>query len=218
MTPGIEEYLEAIYHLQDETKSVSTKKLADYLKIAPPSVTDMIKKLAQKKLVNYVPYKGVKLTKKGLKEATDLIRKHRLSEVFLADLLGMPWEEVHEEACHFEHVISNKVEKRMVEVLGNPKTCPHGNPIPKGKITLDQQENDRGDIKLTDLPVGKEAKVSRIIGEGTPILSYLKEIGVEPGERLIITKSAPFKGPFMIKIKGSVYPLSRKVANQIFVK
>lgn len=218
MTPGIEEYLEAIYNLQEESKAVTTKELANYLEIAPPSVTDMIKKLAKKNLVDYMPYKGVKLTRAGRKKATEMIRKHRLSEVFLSEIIGLPWHEVHDEACRFEHVISDKVEKKLFEVLDNPETCPHGNPIPGVRLSSKKNPSSKKELNLKELPIGKEAIISKIEGEDKEFLKYLSNVGIRPGRKITITKSAPFDGPYIIRIKNEVHPISRSTASKIFIK
>jgi len=128
-TPRIEEYLESIYKLQQEQHPVSTTRLAEHLKLSAPSVSEMVKKLAKKDLVKHTE-KGVCLTDEGNRMAKKVVRRHRLSERLLTDILGFKWDEVHEEACRLEHAISPEMEDRIAQSLGNPKTCPHGHPIP----------------------------------------------------------------------------------------
>src|SRR3990172_6127476 len=128
-SPRTEEYLEDIYKLQEMHESATTSKLADRLELAPSSVSQMLKQLEQKGLVEYAE-KGVVLTKEGEFTAKKVIRKHRLSERLLTDILGFEWDKVHDEACRLEHDISSEMEEKIEEKLGNPKTCPHGYPIP----------------------------------------------------------------------------------------
>ena len=213
MTPTIEEYLEALFHLRDKGKAVSTKDLAEHLKIAPASVTDMIKKLADKKLVIHTPYKGAILTKNGLKAAAALVRRHRLSERFLADMLGVPWEDLHDEACKFEHVISDQVEEKLLEALGNPKTCPHGNPIPTsdGSIVEDMS------IPLTSFNPKETGTITKIKEENPEFLHYLASLGLFPKVCIEVKEIAPFSGPIIIKTRGASYALGRDVACNIFL-
>lgn len=213
ITPGIEEYLEALFHLQREEKPISTKELADHLGIAPASVTEMIKKLAGRKLIRYTPYRGVKLTANGRKAAAALVRRHRLSERFLADMLGVPWEDLHDEACKFEHIISEKVEEKLVEALGNPATCPHGNPIPSASGKLVEEE----DVTLASLKPGQEAVIVRITDEKPEFLQYLGNLGLMPDVPIKVKEIAPFNGPILIKARGATYALGRDVALQIWV-
>ncbi|MFH1736760.1 MAG: metal-dependent transcriptional regulator [Actinomycetota bacterium] len=213
ITPGIEEYLEALFHLQEENKAVSMKVLAEKLDLKPASVTEMVKRLAAKKLVKHTPYKGVTLTKNGHKAATALVRRHRLSERFLADMLGVPWEELHDEACKFEHVISDKVEEKLLKALGNPKTCPHGNPIPgvNGKVAQEAAES------LVDMPAHGKGKISRITNESSEFLQYLADLGLMPDEDVEVEEVAPFGGPIIVKARGAKYALGRQVAQHIYV-
>lgn len=213
ITPGIEEYLEALFHLQEEDKAVSTKALAGKLSIKPASVTEMIKKLSAQKLVAYIPYHGVKLTKNGKQAAAILVRRHRLSERFLADMLGIPWEELHDEACKFEHVISDKVEKKLLEALGNPSTCPHGNPIPgaDGKVATTSAE------PLSKLMPRTEGRISKITDESPGFLQYLADLGLMPDVDVEIEEVAPFGGPIIVKARGAKYALGRQVAEHIYV-
>lgn len=213
-TPTIEEYLEALFHLREKGKAVSTKDLAEHLKISPASVTDMIKKLADKKLVSYRPYKGATLTKNGLKAAAALVRRHRLSERFLADMLGVPWEDLHDEACKFEHVISDQVEEKLLEALGNPKTCPHGNPIPAsdGKVAEDKA------IPLTTFDIKQKGTIVRITEENPQFLHYLATLGLFPKVKIQVTEIAPFGGPIIVKLRGGSYALGRDIASNIFIR
>lgn len=213
ITPGIEEYLEALFHLREEGEVISTKALAGKLNLKPASVTEMIKKLAALKLVAYTPYHGVKLTKNGKQAAAILVRRHRLSERFLADMLGVPWEELHDEACKFEHVISDKVEEKLLKALGNPETCPHGNPIPgvNGKVAPEAAES------LVDMRAHGKGKISRITNESPEFLQYLADLGLMPDIDVEVEEVAPFGGPIIVKAHGAKYALGRQVAQHIFI-
>lgn len=213
ITPGIEEYLEALFHLQRKETPISTKELAEHLGIAPASVTEMIKKLANQKLVSYVPYRGVTLTKNGRKAAAALVRRHRLSERFLADMLGVPWEDLHEEACKFEHVISDKVEKKLLEALGNPKACPHGNPIPTTTGEVVEQDV----VTLASLKPTEEAVIVKITDEKPEFLQYLGNLGLLPRVPVRVEGIAPFNGPILVRAKGATYALGQEVAREIWV-
>jgi DtxR family transcriptional regulator, Mn-dependent transcriptional regulator len=214
ITPGIEEYLEALFHLQEEGKAISTKALAEKLSLKPASVSEMVKKLAAQRLVKHKPYRGVTLTKNGHKAAASLVRRHRLSERFLADMLGVPWDELHDEACKFEHVISDKVEEKLLEALGNPDTCPHGNPIPTadGEIAV---ETARSLVELTASATGK---ISKITNESPEFLQYLADLGLMPDVDVVVEEVAPFGGPIIVKAHGAKYALGRQVAEHIYIK
>lgn len=213
ITPGIEEYLEALFHLKEEGKAVSTKALAEKLKLKPASVSEMVKKLAAQKLVKHKPYRGVTLTKNGQKAAASLVRRHRLSERFLADMLGVPWDELHDEACKFEHVISDKVEEKLLEALGDPATCPHGNPIPTadGRIAVEDARS------LAELTARATGKISKITNESPEFLQYLADLGLMPDVDVVVEEVAPFGGPIIVKARGAKYALGRQVAEHIYI-
>lgn len=209
-----EEYLEAIFRLLEEHKrAVSTSELARHLKVSSPSATDMIKKLADKKLINYQPYHGITFTPRGKKEAMRLVRRHRLSERFLTDVLGLSWEEVHDEACRFEHVISENVEDRLDKTLGNPKTCPHGNPIP----TPAGQVVEKKAKPLSRLRPREKGIIAKITEERPELLQYLATLGLMPEVTFQVEEVAPFGGPLLVKVKGASYALGRDVADRIWV-
>ncbi len=213
MTPGIEEYLEALFHLQEEGKPVATKALAEKLNLKPASITEMIKKLAAQKLVAYKPYRGAVLTANGQQAAAALVRRHRLSERFLADMLGVPWDELHDEACKFEHVISDSVEEKLLQALGNPTTCPHGNPIPASDGTVKSIPAN----PLSDLAPKTCGTISRITEESPEFLQYLADLGLMPDVDVEVVEVAPFGGPIIVKARGAKYALGREVASHIYV-
>jgi DtxR family Mn-dependent transcriptional regulator len=212
-TPRIEEYLESIYKLQQEQPPVSTSRLAEHLKLSPPSVSEMVKKLAKKNLVKYTE-KGVCLTDEGNKIAKKVIRRHRLSERLLTDMLGFGWDEVHDEACRLEHAISPEMEDRIAKSLGNPKTCPHGHPIPD-KDGLFVKESVR---PLSELKAAEKAMIVNVFEEDPKMLQYLASLGLLPNVCVKVEEVAPFGGPLIVCVSGSRYALGREVASKIKVK
>jgi DtxR family Mn-dependent transcriptional regulator len=211
----IEEYLEAIYGLQERDGSAKTSELAKRLKVALGTVTNTIESMEKQKLIVHEPYKGVKLTAKGQKIALDVVRRHRLSERLLTDILRLEWSKVHDIACKLEHALSDKdVIKPLENALGNPKTCPHGNPIPSesGKLTEEQSE------VLANLDRGEKGTVVKVTDERTEMLQYLATLGLMPGASVEIEEKAPFNGPVMVKVMGASYALGREVASVIWIK
>jgi len=212
-TPRIEEYLESIYKLQQEQHPVSTSRLALHLKLSPPSVSEMVKKLAGKGLLSHTE-KGVCLTEEGRTIAKKVIRRHRLSERLLTDILGFKWDEVHDEACRLEHAISPEIEDRIAESLGNPKTCPHGHPIPDRDGIL-IKENVK---PLSELKVSARGIIVSVFEEDPNMLKYLASLGLIPGVCVRVDEVAPFGGPLIVCVSGSRYALGREVASKIKVK
>ncbi|HEY9246895.1 MAG TPA: metal-dependent transcriptional regulator [Candidatus Methanoperedens sp.] len=212
-TPRIEEYLESIYKLQQDEHPVSTSRLAGHLKLSPPSVSEMVRKLAHKKLVNHTE-RGVCLTEEGNRIAKRVIRRHRLSERLLTDILGFRWDEVHEEACRLEHAISPEMEEHIAESLGYPKTCPHGFPIPD-KDGLIMKENVR---RLSELRPSDKGIIVSVFEEDPKMLQYLASLGLIPDACVSVEEVAPFGGPLIVFVSGSRYALGKEVASKIKVK
>jgi len=214
-TPRSEEYLEAIYKLQEETeKAVSISKVAEYLQLSAASASEMIKRLKQGGSVKYSAGREISLTKKGLREASQVIRRHRLAERLLTDFLHLRWDEIHEEACKLEHVISPEVEERLVESLGNPTTCPHGYPIPNKsgeypKIRI---------MPLADVKSGSKAIIARVREDDPEILRYLAKLGLIPEAVVEILEIAPFDGPLTLKVDNDKFAIGRDLAKKIMVK
>ncbi len=213
ITPAIEDYLKAIYSLQQQGGTVTTSMLGEQRGFKPGSVTGMIKKLAEMSLVQHTPYQGVQLTADGERIALAVIRHHRLLELYLVEALGYSWDEVHEEAERLEHHISEKLEARIAAHLGNPNVDPHGDPIP----TLEGRLPASDDIRLADLAVGERARVVRVRDQGADRLRYLAGLGLIPGACVQIAQSAPFDGPISLRIGAQTYPLDRRLARTIEV-
>lgn len=212
-TPRIEEYLESIYKLQQARHPVSTSRLAEHLKLSPPSVSEMVKKLTNKGLVNHTE-KGVCLTEEGRTIAKKVIRRHRLSERLLTDILGYKWDEVHDEACRLEHAISPEMEERIAKSLGDPKTCPHGHPIPDKEGTFVKEKLK----SLSELKASDKGTIVSVFEEDPKMLQYLASLGLIPQVCVKVEEVAPFGGPLIVCVSGSRYALGREVASKIKVK
>jgi DtxR family Mn-dependent transcriptional regulator len=208
-----EEYLEAVYRLEREGPGVTTSGLANELGVAPASVSGMLKKLAADGYLEYVARGEAKLTERGLAVAVRVMRRHRLAECFLTTMLGMPWDEVHAEACRLEHAISAAVEERLVAVLGDPQVCPHGHPIPPADLS----EPMRGGDKLASLDSGASACILDVIEDVPEMLRYLDSIGVRPGTAVDVIARAPLGGPITIENARGRHAISLELARQITV-
>ncbi len=208
-----EEYLEAVYRLEREGPGVTTSALASELGVAPASVSGMLKKLATDGYIDHRARGEAKLTRKGLEVAVRVLRRHRLAECFLTEMLGMSWDEVHAEACRLEHAISARVEERLIAVLGDPKTCPHGHPIPPADLS----DPVRLGVPLAQVAVGAHAHVNGVTEEVPEMLVYLGKIGMRPGAAIVITDKAPLGGPVTVDIEGSPHAISLELARMVTV-
>ncbi|MDD5258851.1 MAG: metal-dependent transcriptional regulator [bacterium] len=213
-TKNQEDYLETIFHLESEERTPTTQEIARHLKISSASVSENLKKLAKDDLVKHSPYKGVTLTPKGRNIALDVVRRHRLAERFLVDKLGLKWEKVHEEAHKIEHGISRVVGNKLYEVLGKPKTCPHGNPLPDAKGHIKEELS----YPLDTLQKNDKAKIVKITDEDPKLLCYLATLGLLPKMKIRIEEKAPFDGPIMVKVGEATYALGKKIAESIWVR
>lgn len=214
LTPAVEEYLEAIYKMLQGDGPLIAARLAERMDVAPPTVADMLKRLQEGGFVKVSREEGITLTKKGYENAETLVRRHRLAERLLTDVLGLSWDEVHEEACRLEHAISGPVEERLLEVLDHPETCPHGHPIP-GVKKKRRKEDTR---PLSSLTVGEEGVIERVTEEEPQLLQYLADLGLLPDAKIAVKEVAPFKGPLLVKVAGAQYALGQEVAAKIMVR
>jgi DtxR family Mn-dependent transcriptional regulator len=213
-TASEENYIKSIYHLQQEKGMVNTNSLAAEMQTRPASVTDMLKKLKTKKLLQYEKYRGFKLNDNGKKIALGVVRKHRLWEFFLADKLGFEWDKVHAIAEELEHVSSNELIQRLEVYLGSPSFDPHGDPIPdsNGKIPKLKQ------ISLAAVPIQQEVTVSSVTSQTAEMLEMLKHYHIVIGTGLKVIKRFSFDNSTEIKIHGkAACILSEQVAKNIFV-
>ncbi len=211
-TQAVEDYLKNIFEIERTEGKVATTALAERMGVAPASVTGMIKKLAATDLVHYEPYQGVQLTAAGRRIALEVIRHHRLVELYLAEALGLPWDRVHDEADKWEHVLSEDVEARMDEVLGYPQVDPHGSPIPssEGKIIVPQQQ------KLQELETGVSAVITEVSDHSAEMLRYLGHLGLYPGTRVRVQSQTP--NHLMLQKGKDIVAVDQKAAAYIFVR
>jgi DtxR family Mn-dependent transcriptional regulator len=218
---AVDDYLKAIFQLSEtRERLVSSTEIATHLSITAASVTNMLQKLAAQEppLVVYKKHHGVRLAKAGKKRALEIIRHHRLLETFLHQVLGYPWDEVHQEAERLEHFISERFEERIAAKLGHPEFDPHGHAIPAVDGSLPNQET-RESQSLSQLRPGQSAKVSSVSDKDPDMLRYLAEQGIRPGVRLTLSEQLPFKGAYQVRIGTSSKPalLSHSLAEAISV-
>ena len=216
MEPGLsfseENYLKAIYALSKE-EPASTNALAEYLDTKASSITDMLKKLSQKDLVNYVKYQGTTLTDSGRSTAVYIIRKHRLWEVFLVNNLGFGWDEVHDVAEQLEHIKSPKLINRLDEFLGYPTKDPHGDPIPDA----DGKMPEFKPVPLSDLEAGDKAVVTGVNDSSSDFLKFLDHKGIRLGDDIIIEEILSYDRSMVVKRNGEQLTLSEKICQNLLV-
>jgi len=224
-----EEYLEAIYGFNERGETAKTTDLAKRLKVSPPSVTQMIKNLAEEGLIEYEPYKGAVLTGKGMASAQKVVRKHRLLERFLHDFLKLKGENVHNEACKMEHSLSDEVAAALCEALEKPDTCPDdGKPIPPcslevsscdqcSEARLREGAQFRLMTQLSNLKPGEEGVIAFTRG-GRKACQRLLDMGMTCGTRVKVVNAAPFKGPVEIAVRDTTLALGRGLAEKVFVE
>lgn len=208
-----EDYLEVVFHLESEGKSATTMEISRHLRIAPASVTEKLKSLQSKGLIKHIPYKKVYLTKKGRTIALDIVRRHRISERFLSDMLGLGWNQVHEEAHKIEHGLSKKVTDKLDTVLGKPKTCPHGNPVPDINGNISEEPS----YPLITLKKHDHVRIIKIIDEDPKLLNYLATLGLMPKIKISIEEKT-YSGPIIIKVGKASYALGKNIAESIWVR
>src|SRR3954451_14308886 len=212
LSESAEDYVKAVWTLSHRG-TVTTTGVAAELSVAPASATAMLKKLAKLKLVDHEPYHGVTLPRAGERVALEVVRHHRLVERFLFEALGGPWDEGHEEAERWEHVLSEELEQRMDAALGFPTTDPHGDPIPDAELRLATVES----TPLAGVAPGGSVMVQRVPDGDAALLRYLAEIGIVPGETVEVRAAEPFDGPVTIRVHRSNRSISRELAGRIEV-
>lgn len=213
-TEAVEDYLKTIYLVETERGDVTTVELAARMEISAPSVTGMLKKLAELKLVKHEPYHGVVLTAAGRKIALEVIRHHRLLELYLAEALGYSWDKVHAEAEKLEHHISEEFEDKIAALLGNPVTDPHGDPIPAKDGTIPPQNT----VRLPDADDGESVMVTRVTAQNAEQLTYLGSLGIRPDVNVTIVNKAPFDGPVHLRVGTASHHVGLNLARQIFIR
>lgn len=213
ITPAMEDYLKRIYQLRVDGADVATLQLAEELGFSGPSVTNMIKRLHDLKLVEHRPYHGVRLTPAGERVALEVVRHHRLLELYLAETLGYAWDEVHEEAERLEHHVSDELEARMDSVLGYPTHDPHGDPIPSASGHMPRVSS----LRLSELEPGEPAVVARVSDRDPEQLRFLGELGLRPGVTVTVVERLPFDGPLRIKFDGEEHVIGLPLAANVNV-
>lgn len=213
LTQAMENYLKAIFEILEHSERATTSSIAERMGIASPSVTAMVKKLAELKLVTHEPYQGVRLTAVGKKTALEIVRHHRLVELYLAEALGVPWDQVHDEAEKLEHVISEDLEDRIDAALGSPAFDPHGAPIP----ARDGSVRRVAARTLADVPVGQTVTIVEVDDRDPELLRYLGGLELYPGTRIEVLRVEPYSGPFVLRRDGSEFVLGRAAATEIRV-
>jgi len=214
-TPAVEDYAKAIFSLESrEEAPVSTNALAERLGITPGSVSAMLKRLDELGLISHTRYRGVRLTEDGRRLALEVIRHHRLLESFLADSLGMPWDQVHAEAEILEHVLSEDVEQLIAAKLGNPTVDPHGDPIPNIDLELEEPSTHA----MESLEVGATGVFVRVSDSDPEMLRYLAGCGISPGDRFKVRERQPFGGPLFVVINGRKHALGGQLARAMRVE
>lgn len=210
----VEDYLKSIYRLQEQGGKVSTSSLSGWLGVSAPSVTEMIKKLADEGILTYTPYKGVELTSDGRRKALKILRRHRLWELFLVEVLKYPWHEIHEEADRLEHLTSEKLERRLDETLGFPHRDPHGDVIPTSEGDIERVQYR----SLADVEVGETVTVARVNDASAQVLQYASKLGIGIKKKIKIKERIEFDGSLRVTIARKERFVSARLAENIFVQ
>jgi DtxR family Mn-dependent transcriptional regulator len=213
LTAPVEDYLKAIYAFERDGRAAATNDIAQRLAIAPASVSGMVQRLAEARLVEYERYKGVRLTAAGRVAALKTLRRHRVIEAYLVHALGYGWDGVHEEAERLEHAASDTLIDRMAAAIGEPRTDPHGAPIPTREGKIDETVHQ----SLADTAVGTRTRVVRVGDEDPGMLRYLDSLGLRPGAEVVLTDRAPFDGPLTIKVGSETQQVGSALASHVMV-
>src|SRR3954467_3846942 len=216
-TIAVQDYAKAIYALEqreDAGGAVSTNALAERMSVTAASASAMVKRLDGLGLVSHVPYRGVQLTAAGRKVALEVLRHHRLLELYLTETLGVPWDRVHDEAEVLEHVLSEDLEALIAAKLGHPTHDPHGDPIPTADLELPEEPTE----SLAELQPGDAGTFVRVSDSDPEMLRYLSERGIAPGDALQIEDRQPFGGPLFVRFDGRVHVLGGKLAGAMRVR
>lgn len=213
LSPSVEDYIKAIYKARSDTGNVATQDLAVRLGVSAPAVSKMMRRLAELRLISHAPYQSVELTPTGEKMALEIIRHHRLLELYLVQAMGFTWDSVHEEAERLEHHISEEFENRIDELLGHPTACPHGDPIPTRAGNIGRTSNR----SLAQQQDPERLVVQRVSDEDSELLRYFKSLGVVPGTAFEFVRQEPFEGPLVLRIGGRLVRITPQAARDVFV-
>ena len=216
LSAPVQDYAKAVYALErrEGGGTVSTTDLADRLGVTPGSVSAMVRKLADVGLIEHERYRGVRLTDEGRKVALEVLRHHRLLELFLAEELGMPWDRVHDEAEVLEHALSEELERLISARLGNPTVDPHGDPIPTPELAIDEGHTRC----LDDVPVGASGRFVRVSDSDAAMLRYLADQGIALGDHLEVSGRQPFGGPVFVRFGKREIPLGGELAHAMRIE
>jgi DtxR family transcriptional regulator, Mn-dependent transcriptional regulator len=211
---AVEDYAKAIYALQESDDPVGVTAIAHRLAVTPASASGMVRKLDELGLVSHERYRGVRLTDTGTRLALEMIRHHRLLELYLAESLGVPWDRVHQEAEVLEHVLSEELEELIAAKLGNPTHDPHGDPIPDADLVIAEERT----ACLSSLEPGEEAVVVRISDAEPEMLRYLAALEIVPGTRVRVVDKQPFGGPLFVEVAGATHALGGQLTTSMWVR
>ncbi len=211
LSASIEDYIKAIYALQRDSQRATTKRIAQRLEVKMASVTGMVKHLAAEGYVRHIPYRGVQLSARGREVAVDMIRRHRLIELFLAKTLGLSWDEVDADAEVLEHAVSDRVIERIYEYLGRPEFDPHGSPIPDKNGSFPASPG----VTLDQLPEGTKGRVAEVSDRDPGFLRYLTKLGLEIGTAMSVGERAPFNGPITVHLGSAEVSIGVEAASRI---
>lgn len=215
LSPAVQDYAKAIYALESrEGAAVTMNRLADRLGVTSASASGMVKKLAELGLVDHAPYRGVQLTPPGERLALEVLRRHRLLELFLAKLLDMPWDQVHDEAEILEHALSAQLEEIIATKLGDPTRDPHGDPIPSRRLEVDERQTR----SLESLQPGDRGTFVRVSDSDPAMLRYLAARGIAPGSTLKVVERQPFGGPLLVRFSQETHPIGGDLAKGMRVE
>jgi DtxR family Mn-dependent transcriptional regulator len=213
-TQAIEDYAKAIYALERTGEPVSTNALAERLGVTAGSASGMVKRLSELGLVEHRPYHGVSLTEEGRRVALEVMRHHRLLELYLVQSLGVPWDRVHEEAEVLEHVLSEELEELIAAKLGDPTHDPHGDPIPTRELTIEEGATE----SLQSLKPGDRGTFTRVSDSNPEMLRFLSERGIAPGDAFEVIDKQPFDGPLFVRFGGDVHVFGGELAKAMRVE
>lgn len=213
VSPSVEDYIKAIYNAQEDSGDVTTQELAMRVQVSAPAVSKMLKRLAELHLVTHTPYQGVALTEAGRKMALEIIRHHRLLELYLVEALGFGWDQVHDEAERLEHHISEEFEARIDAMLGHPSVDPHGDPIPTrdGVVAAVSYRT----LALQTSPA--RLTVNRVRDEDSDLLRHVRDLGLLPGTAIEFLEQEPFGGAYIVRVGDRTVRVAPQVADRVFV-
>jgi DtxR family Mn-dependent transcriptional regulator len=213
-TEAVEDYAKALHALAKRSEGpVTTSALAERLGVSPGSVTAMLKRMGEMGLVEHEPYRGATLTGEGERVALEVIRHHRLLESYLTDVLGMPWDRVHDEAEVLEHYISEELEERIAAALGDPRHDPHGDPIPDRELEVEPEPG----VPLAEVESGAAGTLARVSDSDPEMLRFLAERGIRPGARVTVGEREPFGGSVAIEVDGLPHSIGAELARRMLI-